>query len=170
MLYRFAGSTDGRTPTGRLAVKGHTIYGTTNTGGGTGCYNVGCGVVFSVTTAGLEHVVYAFQGKPDGEYPDEILLLNGALYGTTPFGGANNGGTVFTISSSGQERVLYSFRGADDGYYPSGLIGVGHKLYGTTGFGNSAFIGALFELNESGQSVRSTSSPESAPASSSGAS
>jgi|HubBroStandDraft_4_1064222.scaffolds.fasta_scaffold00006_123 uncharacterized repeat protein (TIGR03803 family) len=151
VLYRFADGTDGRTPGGWLVVKGHTIYGTTNTGGSDGCYSVGCGIVFSVTTAGVERVVYAFQGGNDGEYPSTLIMLDGALYGTTPFGGPDNEGTVFTISASGQERVLHSFGGGADGYYPSGLIAVDHKLYGTTGFGNASFIGALFELSKSGQ-------------------
>src|SRR5580700_2167120 len=151
VLYRFADGTDGRTPGGWLVVKGHTIYGTTNTGGSDGCYSVGCGIVFSVTPAGVERVVYAFQGGNDGEYPSTLIMLDGALYGTTPFGGPDNEGTVFTISASGQERVLHSFGGGADGYYPSGLIAVDHKLYGTTGFGNASFIGALFELSKSGQ-------------------
>lgn len=152
VLYRFADGADGRTPEGWLVVAGHTIYGTTNTGGNTNCYNVGCGIIFSVTTTGVERVIYAFKGgSGDGEYPSTLIMTDGALYGTTPFGGPSNAGTVFTVSLSGAERVLHTFGGGTDGYYPSGLIGVNHNLYVTTGFGNSSFVGALLKLSKSGE-------------------
>lgn len=151
VLHGFGDGSDGKTPGGWLVVKGHTIYGTTGGGGLDDCYNVGCGTVFSVTTAGVERVLYAFQGGNGAKYPDTLIMLDGALYGTTPFGGPSDQGTVFTVSLSGTERVLHTFGGGNDGYYPTGLIGVNHKLYGTTGFGNSSFIGALFELSKSGE-------------------
>jgi len=59
-------------------------------------------------------VLHEFKGK-DGEYPygDLIFDTTGNLYGTTYFGGANNGGTVFKliphVGGSWTESVLYSF-------------------------------------------------------------
>jgi uncharacterized repeat protein (TIGR03803 family) len=65
------------------------LYGTTNLGGiSRACHGNGCGVVFEVTPAGTESVLYAFQGKR-GRYPEAGLLLgkHGALYGTASAGG-----------------------------------------------------------------------------------
>ena len=54
------------------------------------------------------------QRRPgDGEYPYAGLInVNGTLYGTTYFGGANDDGTVFSITTSGKETVLHSFGSA----------------------------------------------------------
>jgi uncharacterized repeat protein (TIGR03803 family) len=46
------------------------------------------------------HALYSFKGgSEDGEYPEAGLIdVSGTLYGTTPAGGANDGGTVFALS------------------------------------------------------------------------
>src|SRR5580704_15124391 len=63
--------------------------------------------------------LYSFQGGADGSYPVANLShTNGALYGTTQYGGSAHQGTVFTLSLSGAERVLYSFGGGSDGAHP----------------------------------------------------
>lgn len=57
----------------------------------------GCGTVYSISRKGVETVLHDFTG-PDGSEPAAPLLrLNGTLYGTTQFGGANNDGTVFSL-------------------------------------------------------------------------
>jgi uncharacterized repeat protein (TIGR03803 family) len=90
---------DGEYPlAGVIAVKG-TLYGTTYGGGlssGTGC----CGTVFSVTTSGTENVLHSFGGtKGDALDPEAGLIdVNGTLYGTTTYGGANDDGTVFALT------------------------------------------------------------------------
>jgi uncharacterized repeat protein (TIGR03803 family) len=103
-LHLFNGGDDGANPyAGLIDVKG-TLYGATFSGGGSGCNGQGCGTVYSVTTAGAESVIYAFQGGKDGQGPEAALLdVKGALYGTTLDGGrahcfAGGGcGTVFTV-------------------------------------------------------------------------
>ena len=66
-----------------------------------------------------------------------MIDVKGELYGTTSYGGSNDGGTVFKITSSGTKTTLYSFKeDGSDGERPSGdLIDVDGVLYGTTGFG-----------------------------------
>ena len=59
--------------------------------------------------------------------------MNGALYGTTTFGGGKDDGTVFSVAMTGKERVLHSFSGGSDGSLPTAsLINVKGKLYGTS--------------------------------------
>lgn len=81
------------------------LYGTTSGGGtaptgATGAFSLGFGTVYEVTAAGVEYVLYSFQGGVDGEYPASGLISDGAgnLYGTTVGGGAHNQGTVFKIT------------------------------------------------------------------------
>ena len=97
VLYSFAGEPDGEFPVaGLLNVKG-TLYGTTADGGAR-CSPRGCGTVFAITLSGAETVLHTFR-RIDGEYPAASLIdVNGTLYGTTVYGGADGGGTVFSLS------------------------------------------------------------------------
>jgi uncharacterized repeat protein (TIGR03803 family) len=47
-LHTFSGGADGGTPYAGLAVQGKRLFGTTLTGGGTGCNGQGCGTLFSL--------------------------------------------------------------------------------------------------------------------------
>jgi uncharacterized repeat protein (TIGR03803 family) len=107
-------------------------------------------------------VIHSFGGSAeDGSSPYAGLVnVNGTLYGTTEFGGANDDGTVFSLTPtpSGTETTLYSFVGAPyDGAEPlAGLINVNGTLYGTTyqGGGGSCGIhtgcGTVFAVTRSG--------------------
>jgi len=113
-LYAFSGGTDGGNPTSTLVFDAAgDLYGTTSGGGTAGCQ---CGTIFELRVkaaagprfggrtlrpAGFsEHVVHAFSGAGDGEYPYYGLTADskGNLYGTTAAGGAYGGGTVFGFS------------------------------------------------------------------------
>jgi uncharacterized repeat protein (TIGR03803 family) len=137
VLYSFAGTPDGATPlAGLINVKGR-LYGTTQSGGSTGN-----GVVYRISTTGIETVLYRFAGGSDGRQPQAGLLdVNGMLYGTTYLGGGGPSGygTVYSISTAGAEKVLHSFAGArTDGAYPNAaLIDLRGTLYGTTLLGGS---------------------------------
>ena len=49
-LYSFTGGNDGANPYGRVAIaQDGTLYGTTYSGGGSGCMGYGCGTVFRLT-------------------------------------------------------------------------------------------------------------------------
>ncbi len=106
VLYNFGASAinDGTSPFGSLINVGGTFYGTTDAGGNldAGQYTEGCGTVFSLTAAGVETVLYAFQSNNsylDGCNPHGALTEIGArFYGTTSAGGAYSAGTVFSIS------------------------------------------------------------------------
>jgi uncharacterized repeat protein (TIGR03803 family) len=108
-LYDFcsqANCTDGAHPYVAL-VQGTdgNLYGTTTAGGANinmSCNgNNGCGTVFKITPGGKLTTLYRFAGYPtDGAQPQAGLVqdTNGAFYGTTQLGGANNAGTVFSVS------------------------------------------------------------------------
>ena len=159
VLYSFKGGNDGAHPASALSKLNGALYGTTEDGGEGGCSGGGCGTIFSLTTAGIERVIYSFQGGSDGAYPmTKLLSLNGTLYGTTYGGGySSGGGTVFSVTTSGKERVLYRFQGARDGADPlAGLTLRNGLLYGTTKYGgglgcSGAGCGTIFSVTTSGK-------------------
>jgi uncharacterized repeat protein (TIGR03803 family) len=150
VLYRFAGGSDGAYPEAGLIDVNGTLYGTTFEGGGTFCYaSRGCGTIYSVTTAGVETVLYRFGGGSDGANPFAGLIdVNGTLYGTTVYGGSQDKGTVYNVTTGGVETVLHSFPGFHGGgAHPyGGLIDVNGTLYGTTFQGGEYGDGTVFAL------------------------
>jgi uncharacterized repeat protein (TIGR03803 family) len=144
VLYNFKGGTgDGGHPSAALINVEGKLYGTTQVGG-----TKRQGTVFSITASGTESVLHSFTGHLiDGAEPVAPLLnVNGTLYGTTQYGGANGQGTVFSITRSGKETVLHSFGGSGDGHFPvAGLMNSNGTLYGTTEKGG-AFNGTIFAL------------------------
>lgn len=134
VLFSFQGPPDGSEPFSGLINVNGTLYGTTFAGGKSGCQNnLGCGVVYSITTSGSEKVVYRFKGGSDGSNPVAGLVeVDGTLYGSTPEGGASGLGTVFSINASGGEQVLHSFAGPDGAQPKTDLTNVNGTLYGTT--------------------------------------
>jgi uncharacterized repeat protein (TIGR03803 family) len=132
---------------------------------------VGCGLVFKITSAGEEEVLYRFEGKGDGAYPQAPLVLDskGNLYGTTANGGSFAGpcatygcGTLFRITPAGKEEMLYRFKGLPDGRMPMGpvVLGSNGSLFGTTWTGGdttnircsiqASGCGVVFEWKPSG--------------------
>ncbi len=130
------------------------VYGSTNLGGGTGCYyHHGCGTVFSITTTGKENWLHSFTGGSNGSYPEAGLIdVNGALYGTTSAGGDAGGGTVYRISTGGAESVVHRFRGLHSGPIDpeTGLVHVDGMLYGTTTAGGSDNAGTVYSISPAG--------------------
>jgi uncharacterized repeat protein (TIGR03803 family) len=166
VIYRFRGGSDGTHPYSKLIAIGNTFYGTTRSGGGSGCGGGGCGTVFSVTPDGTERVLYTFKGGSDGSNPVAgLVALNGSLYGTTKFGGnpacPSRCGTVFAYDlAAKKEHVVYAFRGVPDGAQPvAPLIVVKGELYGSTEVGGdnassacfySSGCGTLFKVSPAG--------------------
>jgi uncharacterized repeat protein (TIGR03803 family) len=163
VLYNFSGGTDGGNPTSSLVFDKHkNLYGTTASGGGSGCGGYGCGTVFKFTPSGKESVLYSFVGGTDGAGPVAGLTFDslGNIYGTTISGGStgcggSGCGTVFKLTPLGKETVLYSFTGIPDGYGPFGSVVFDKKgnMYGTTGAGGSFNSGTVFEILPSGQEI-----------------
>jgi len=149
VLHRFKGGlSDGAMPVGPLIADKGTLYGVTARGGGKGCGR-GCGTVYSMSTNGVEKVLYAFKGGKDGARPTGLVIVGGTLYGTTLYGGGevscgglgstSGCGTVYSLTMSGHEKVLYDFAGLPDGAQPNGQpIDVNGVLYGTTSSGGVA--------------------------------
>jgi uncharacterized repeat protein (TIGR03803 family) len=99
-LYSFTGNSDGKNPGGGL-VQGRDgcFYGATQDGG-TNNY----GTVFKISTNGALTSLYSFTGGKDGGTPYYAGLVqgrDGSFYGTTLYGGVQNGssgfGTVFRL-------------------------------------------------------------------------
>jgi uncharacterized repeat protein (TIGR03803 family) len=143
------------------------LYGTTVGGGGSGCYNLGCGTIFELipSTNGRwkTAIIYRFKDQSDGYRPEAGLAIDasGNLYGTTNLGGnlsCNPGygcGTVFKLSKSQggswHKTTLHAFAGGRDGAYAwagvildsaGNLYGVTADCYETSCQGN----GTVFEL------------------------
>ena len=95
MYHSFGGTGDGANPRGSL-IQGNdgSLYGMTPGGG-----EAGLGVVFKITFADVETVLYSFAHGTYGASPRGSLLRanNGHFYGVTSGGGANGYGTVFQI-------------------------------------------------------------------------
>lgn len=145
------GHSDGSVPSSGVTFDAAgNLYGTTTSGG-----SANLGVVYKITPAGEESVLYSFQGGSDGATPNGNLTIDSAgnLYGATMAGGSEAAGTVFKLAASGVESVLYAFTGKDDGNEPNGslLHEPDGSLVGTTEFGGSKRSGVIFRLSAAGQ-------------------
>jgi len=165
VLHYFTGGKDGAYPAASLifdAAGG--LYGTTSRGGAISyCPNIGCGVVFRLTSNQngnwTERVLRTFTGDTDGGIPAAALIFDqtGNLYSTTLYGG-NFGlcgglgcGAVFKLmpKSRGEwrEEVLHSFFD-DPGAIPdAGIIfDAEGNLYGTSSGDIRKTQGSVFEI------------------------
>jgi uncharacterized repeat protein (TIGR03803 family) len=114
VLHTFVENKDGTGPyAGVVLDASGNLYGTTSTGGNSGCYdNSGCGTVFELTPKSggswTEKLVHVFtnNGKDGADpYAGVIVGATGDLYGTTVYGGTGackapgftGCGTVFEI-------------------------------------------------------------------------
>ncbi len=133
------------------------LYGTTSfsgfpsTGGG----------VFQVNKDGSGFfTLYKFGLVPNDSSTNWAGLVqgsDGAFFGTSFSGGANNLGTVFRLTSSGNggytNKILKSFTGSNgDGANPGCklIIGVDGWLYGTTYNGGTNNLGVIFKMQTNG--------------------
>jgi len=100
------------------------FYGSASFGGVSGCDGtLGCGVIFKVTLAGKETVLYRFTGKGRRSIPPGLIADKaGNIYGET--GGSynpGNGGTLFKISTTGTLTTLFTFPEGAEGTSPGGV-------------------------------------------------
>jgi uncharacterized repeat protein (TIGR03803 family) len=97
VLHRFGETNnDGKNPYGSLLLVNDKLYGTTANGG-----DNDIGTVFVINTDGHRYQrLYSFGGQAnqDGAKPiDNVIYVNGWLYGMTTEGGAYNLGTIFQV-------------------------------------------------------------------------
>lgn len=133
VLYSFKGGADGESPVAGLINVNGTLYGTAVGGG-----SAGKGVIYSLTTDGVEKILHNFQGDSGAKPEAGLIDVDGKLYGTTYGGGhtACGCGTVYRISTSGAYGVLHNFGGGADGARPEGgLVDLNGMLFGTTYLG-----------------------------------
>lgn len=105
--------------------------------------------VFRITPSGLVTTVRSF-GSSSAPNPELLIGADGALYGTSFWGGAADLGTVFRLTLTGDFVELHAFAGGAAGEHPAaGLLEVGGVLYGTTAAGPSNW-GTVYRLNNDG--------------------
>ena len=163
-LYKFCPQTyptncpDGTHPSELAPASDGDLYGTTSE------------TVFEITPAGALATLYRFCSQAncaDGNGSSSALFqaANGAFYGTTPGGGANDSpypggaGTIFKITPDGTLTTLYSFCSqisptgycADGAFPQTGLVqGTDGNFYGTTQAGGVNGDGTLFKMSPDG--------------------
>ncbi|MCX6915959.1 MAG: hypothetical protein NT167_23435, partial [Verrucomicrobia bacterium] len=116
--------------------------------------------VFTGTVATVVETIKSFgAATPSGMNPSGSLILgaDGALYGTTEFGGDDAEGTVFAVNPDGTGfRVVHGFAEEGEnpesgGEYPrAAVLEVGGALYGTTYAGGDSSVGTVFKVNKDG--------------------
>ena len=144
-LHNFTAGNDGAQPFGSLTLSGSTLYGTTEED-----ESSPTGTVFKINCDGTGYaVLHNFVGgSNDGLQPYSTLTIVGStLYGTTGYGGSNNGGVIFKINSNGTGYTnLYNFASGSSPGDSLSLSHFGNMLYGTTGGGH----GTAFKINTNG--------------------
>ncbi len=165
VLHTFTDGADGGYPYAAVTVgPSGVLYSTASYGG-----SHDAGTVFKLSLVNSSWVfspLYEFTGGSDGGNPwgGVVIGPNGALYGTTLYGGGENFGTVFeltppatfcgSILCSWYETVLHAFTGTPDGAYPYFVnltFDQAGNIYGTTYEGGMNGGGTVFELTSSGE-------------------
>jgi len=155
-LYNFTNGNDSGGPNGLVLDTDGDLYGTTVDAG----FGHVWGTAFKITTSGEFTVLHTFLGWPNegGQANALILGPDGALFGTTYYGGTGNAcahygcGTVFKMTSSGQVTTLHSFN-KTDGKNPGGRLTLGRdgNFYGTTEYGGEGDHGTVFKITPDGK-------------------
>jgi len=151
ILYAFTGGTDGGSPQSAVIQdKAGNLYGTTYGGGAHQA-----GVVYELSVAGKETVLYTFNGTTDSGYPYAALIMDpaGNLYGTAEGGEGAQEGTAFKLDTARNFSVLHTFVGSpNDGESPwSNLIlDPAGNLYGVTEGGGTFQNGIVYKIDRSG--------------------
>jgi len=154
VLHTFNSGTDGSSCYGLFQASDGSLYGTANLGG-----SAGRGTVFKLGTDGSGFtVLHEFSGGSDGYEPYSRLIQgsDGALYGTTFYGGTNRFGTVFKLNlDGGNYQVLCSLAITNSSGMPeqpcSGLVqSFDNLLYGTTAASTTSPGGAIYEIRMDG--------------------
>lgn len=133
------------------------LYGTTAGGGIDYRCQGGCGTVFRLSPQPDGHwketILHTFHMDNNGYAPFAGVIVDSAgnLYGTTAWGGTNNGGVVYKLTpnldGSWTYSVLHRFTGPD-GYQSQAALVMDKKgnLYGTTTLGGSGGVGVVFKV------------------------
>jgi len=149
-LYFFTGQApDGRVPDASVTEIAGVLYGTTE-GGGFDDF----GVLYRINRDGTDYrVLHEFTAQnAEGYSPTSppIEGPDGALYGTTYFGGPEDTGSIYRIKKDGSGLAfLYTFAGTNCPAYPYSALKIlsDGAFYGTTFNGLDEVYGAVFRIN-----------------------
>jgi uncharacterized repeat protein (TIGR03803 family) len=158
-IYHFStnGSDPLAYPSGLIEGADGALYGTTAHGGA-----AGFGSVFRIQLDGTGYAVVHSFNSSGGYSPSAVLVQgsDGALFGTTQFGGSGGFGTVFRINTNGTGfGELYAFGSAtNDPQSPQAPLiqGTDGALYGTSVAGGASAVGGdsgygtVFKINTNG--------------------
>jgi uncharacterized repeat protein (TIGR03803 family) len=119
------------------------------------------GGIFKITRSGYFSFVARFPWDEASPPNSGALVLgpDGAFYGTTYVGGANDRGSVFKMTAARNIAVLYSFNSVTDtngnnldGIAPMAGLTLGRdgSFYGTTSAGGSNGCGTIFRITSDG--------------------
>lgn len=120
----------------------------------------GGGAIYRIRTNGGDYaVLHSFDRTQDGAEPTTGVIegRDGALYGTTFRGGAEDAGTVFRVAKDGSGfRVLHHFARTNDCRNPQSelLEGRDGRLYGTATGGGGNGRGGVFSIAKDGTDYR----------------
>jgi len=153
---------NGGFPNAIVAGRDGNLYGTTGYGGiwpGNGCEDLGCGVVFKLTTGGTYTVLHAFSGN-GGDTSEPVGVIqasDGNLYGATA--GNLSEGSIFKVTTSGQFSTLHEFGGGT--YALNGITQASNGLLYGFSHAVSAPTVELFSITTGGsfQNVASITQP-----------
>ena len=116
-------------------------FGTTPSGGA-----YGHGTIFALANLNDQNLT-----------PNQLVVSDGVIYGTTSGSTADGQGTVFKVNIDGSGfKTLHVFRGYDGANPHAGLVVSGGVLYGTTSAGgllnanNPSDSGVVFSINTDG--------------------
>ena len=140
----------GNTPYGALVeASDGNLYGTTMYGG----LYYDQGTVFRLGKDGQVSTMHSFNQR-DGRYPSGGLVQgsDGALFGVTYAGGAENNGAAFRLELGGDFSLLHSYTYQDEtGDYPSALaLGPDGEMYAPTTDSGLSGTGTIYRLAVSG--------------------
>ncbi len=146
VLHHFEENT-GSIAYGGVIIYNDHLYGTTCSGGSNGK-----GVLFSFDLSNTTYsVLEDFDGGNNGHRPFSTpVVLNNILYGTTCYGGSNDGGVIYSYDLGSQSfSTLQNFNSGNHGESPkTGLtIGGNGNLYGVCSAGGNYDQGTLFEFD-----------------------
>lgn len=162
VLSSFQKST-GHNPHCRLTLgsDGHTLYGTTKSGGADGV-----GVVFSFDLADSNasanyKMIHSFHKKDKKNgYTTEhgfVTRSNTKLYGLTHYGGEHDNGVIYSLNEDGSDfQIIHSFDSkTKDGFSPYGSLQLSNGfLYGTTQDGGENIRGTIFRIDTEGKNYK----------------
>jgi len=163
VLHNFSGRSDGSRPFGPLVQDAAgNLYGIAQQGGQVTCPGfpterfpeIGCGVVFKISSKGVLTVLHTFTGGLGGAIPEPGLLMDAAgnLLGATFAGGSADNGTIFKLSRTGTFTILHEFTGTDGANPNGGLVAdAAGNLYGTAQVGGTDIDGTAWVLRPTGE-------------------